>query len=48
MSSVATDAEIAMTAPTDRSMPPVAITSVMPIASSMTGTPFRSTSTSEP
>ena len=28
---------IAITAPTDRSMPPVAITSVMPIASSATG-----------
>lgn len=28
---------MAMTAPTDRSMPPVAITSVMPIASSATG-----------
>ena len=28
---------IAITAPTDRSMPPVAITSVMPMASSATG-----------
>ena len=33
----ATAPVIAMTAPTDRSMPRVAITSVMPIASSATG-----------
>ena len=37
----ATDAEIAMTAPTDRSTPPVAITSVIPSARSMTGAPLR-------
>ena len=37
----ATDAEMAMTAPTDRSTPPVAITSVMPMASSMIVEPLR-------
>ena len=31
----------ATTAPTERSMPPVAITNVMPIASSIVGAPLR-------
>ena len=44
----ATDAEIAMTAPTDRSTPPVAITSVMPMASSMIVEPLRGMSTRLP
>ena len=33
--------EIATTAPTERSMPPVAITSVMPSATSISGAPKR-------
>src|SRR5450759_5885162 len=35
----ATDALIAMTAPTERSTPPVAMTSVMPIAGTIVGGP---------
>ncbi len=37
----ATEAEMAMTAPTERSTPPVAITTVMPIASRMVGALLR-------
>ena len=37
----ATDEAIAMTAPTERSTPPVAITSVMPMARITVGDPFR-------
>ncbi len=37
----ATEAEMAMTAPTDRSTPPVAITTVMPIASTTVGALLR-------
>ena len=37
----ATEAEMAMTAPTERSTPPVAITTVMPIASRMIGALLR-------
>ena len=33
-------AEIAITAPTERSTPPVAITNVIPIATSMSGAPL--------
>ena len=44
----AIDAEIAMIAPTDRSTPPVAITSVMPMASSMIVDPLRRMSTRFP
>ncbi len=33
-------AEIAITAPTERSMPPVAITNVIPIATKMSGAPL--------
>ena len=40
MSRAAIDAEIAITAPTERSTPPVATTRVMPIASSMTVAPL--------
>ena len=40
----ATEDEIAMTAPTDRSTPPVAITSVIPIARITVGALFRRTS----
>src|SRR5579859_70878 len=40
--------EIAMTAPTERSMPPVAITSTMPSESSATGAPRLKTSTRLP
>jgi hypothetical protein len=36
-----TCAEIAMTDPTDRSMPPVPITSAMPTATMATGTAWR-------
>ena len=44
----ATAPAIAITAPTERSTPPVAITSVIPSDSSITIEPFLSTSTSEP
>ena len=44
----ATDAVMAMTAPTDRSTPPVAITSVMPIARMTVGALFRTMSTRLP
>ena len=37
----ATEAEMAMTAPTERSTPPVAMTTVMPIASRMVGALLR-------
>ena len=40
----ATAPQMAMTAPMERSMPRVAITSVMPMASSATGAPRTSTS----
>ncbi len=44
----ATDAEIAMTAPTDRSTPPVAMTRVIPIASTTVGALLRRMSTRLP
>ena len=40
----AVEAAMAMTAPTDRSTPPVAITSVIPMARMMIGVLFRRTS----
>ena len=47
-SSAASAPVIAMTEPTDKSTPPVPMTSVMPSASSMTFAPWLSTSTSVP
>ena len=44
----ATAPEIAICAPTDRSMPRVAITRVMPSATSMSGALLRRMSMSEP
>ena len=41
MRMAATEAEMAMIAPTDRSTPPVAMTTVMPIASRMVGALLR-------
>jgi hypothetical protein len=48
MSRQATAPEMAITEPTDRSMPPVAMTIVMPRATSASGVAERSTSISEP
>ena len=48
ISTVATAAEMATTAPTERSTPAVAITMVMPIASTISGAPRLMMSISEP